>query len=184
MTRQDIPNLLSILRIIFIIPIVWLLLSKQFGSALIVFAIAGFTDGLDGFLAKQYKWQSRLGTILDPVADKLLLVASFTTLTLLNLIPLWLLLLVLARDILIVTGGLAYHYLIDRFELEPVWSSKVNTVAQIGLVLLVILQECGVNGLQPVTDAGIWLVAASVMISGSEYILIWGIRAWQQNNNQ
>lgn len=184
MTPQNIPNLLSILRIVLIAPIVWLLLSRQFGSALILFALAGFTDGLDGFLAKQYQWQSRLGTILDPVADKLLLVASFATLTWLNLIPLWLLLLVLARDILIVMGGLAYHYLIGRFELVPVWSSKINTVAQIALVLLVILQQYGVNGLQAMIDTGIWLVTASVVISGSEYILIWGTRAWQQNNNQ
>lgn len=184
MTRKNIPNLLSVLRIVLIVPIVCLLLSRQFGSALIVFAIAGFTDGLDGFLAKQYQWQSRLGTILDPMADKLLLVASFATLTWLNLIPLWLLLLVLARDILIVFGGLAYHYLIGRFELKPVWSSKVNTVLQIALVLMVILQQYGFNGLQAIIDAVIWLVAASVLISGSEYILIWGVRAWQQNNKQ
>lgn len=184
MTRQNIPNLLSMLRIILIIPIVWLLLSQQFGSALIVFAFAGFTDGLDGFLAKQYQWQSRLGTILDPMADKLLLVASFATLTWLNLLSLWLLLLVLTRDMLIIMGGLSYHYLIGRFELVPVWSSKINTVTQIALVLLVILQQYGVNGLQTIIDAGVWLVVASVVISGSEYLLVWGARAWRQNNNQ
>ena len=179
MTRQDIPNLLSILRIALIFPIVWLLISQHYGSALFVFAIAGFTDGLDGFLAKQYNWQSRLGSILDPIADKLLLIASFATLTWLGLLPLWLLLLVLTRDIFIVAGGLVYHHLIASFDLTPVWSSKINTVAQIVLVLVVILQQYELIELQSVINAGIWLVAASVVISGTEYILIWGARAWQ-----
>jgi cardiolipin synthase len=184
MTRRDIPNLLSILRIILIIPIIWMLALHYYGSALILFAIAGFTDGLDGFLAKHYHWQSRLGTILDPIADKLLLIASFATLTWLDLIPLWLLILVLSRDIVIVIGGLAYHYFIGAFELSPVWSSKFNTVAQIGLVLVIILQQYGLFELQAVVDTGVWLVAASILISGSEYILIWGSRAWQPNNKQ
>jgi cardiolipin synthase len=184
MTRQDIPNLLSILRIVLIIPIVWLLISEQYGYALSTFALAGFTDGLDGFLAKQYHWQSRLGTILDPIADKLLLTVSFATLTWLGLIPFWLLLLVLMRDVFIVIGGLAYHYIIGQFELTPVWSSKINTVAQILLILVVILQQYGMSELQTIVTAGIWLVTASVFISGTEYILIWGARAWQQNNKQ
>ena len=145
MTRKDIPNLLSIFRIVLIIPIVWMLISKHYGYALSTFALAGFTDGLDGFLAKHYNWQSRLGTILDPIADKLLLVASFATLTWLDLIPLWLLLLVLMRDVFIVSGGLLYHHLIGPFDLTPVWSSKINTVAQILLVLVVILQQYGRN---------------------------------------
>lgn len=184
MTRQDIPNLLSIFRIVLIIPVVWMLISKHYGYALSTFAMAGFTDGLDGFLAKQYHWQSRLGTILDPIADKLLLVASFATLTWLDLIPLWLLLLVLMRDVFIVSGGLAYHHFIGPFDLTPVWSSKINTVAQILLVLVVIFQQYGMTELQTIVTAGIWLVTASVFISGTEYILIWGARAWQQNSKQ
>lgn len=183
MTRQDIPNFISILRIVLIIPIVWMLISDHYGYALFTFAFAGFTDALDGFLAKQYNWQSRLGTILDPIADKLLLIVSFTTLTWLDLIPFWLLLLVLIRDVFIVSGGLAYHYLVGQFDLTPVWSSKINTVAQISLVLVVIVQQYGIMELQSVVNAGIWLVTASIVISGTEYILIWSVRAWQQKNN-
>ena len=112
------------------------------------------------------------------------MIASFATLAWLGLIPLWLLILVLSRDIVIVIGGLVYHYFIGAFELSPVWSSKINTVAQIGLVLVIILQQYGLFELQAVVDAGVWLVAASILISGSEYILIWGSRAWQPNNKQ
>ncbi len=180
MTRKDIPNLISVLRILLVVPVVMALLDEQFIMALLLFAVAGVSDGLDGFLAKQFQWQSRLGSILDPLADKLLLMASFTSLTILGFIPWWLLLAVIARDIIIVTGGLAYHYLIGRFELMPLWSSKINTFLQIALVLLVIVEQQWFPGLEILVTAGIWLVLASVINSGSEYIIVWGLKAWRQ----
>jgi len=179
LTRKDIPNLISIIRIALIFPIIWAIVEGRFSLALVIFAIAGVSDALDGFLAKQYHWQSRLGTILDPIADKLLLVASFATLAWLNLLPMWLFLLVMARDLMIVIGGMAYHYIVGKFELLPLWSSKVNTAFQIVLVLLVILQQIW-SQIDPLVVLGGWLVVASVIYSGSEYILVWGLRAWQQ----
>ena len=113
MTRKDIPNLISILRILLVIPVIAALMDHQFGLAMVLFAIAGISDALDGFLAKHYHWESRLGSILDPLADKLLLVASFATLTWLGFLPSWLLWLVLGRDIMIVFGVLSYHYLFN-----------------------------------------------------------------------
>ena len=184
MSPKDLPNLISILRIILVLPVVWALMSGQFYIALILFAVAGFSDALDGFLAKHYHWESRLGSILDPLADKLLLVASFATLTWLSLIPAWLFWLVIGRDLLIVAGGLAYHYLLGQFQLLPVWSSKINTALQIVLVLLVILQHQWFPELQQIVTIGIWLVVASVIYSGTEYIVVWGTRAWQQHRNK
>ena len=105
MGREDIPNLISVLRIFLSVPVVWMLLEQRFDIALILFAIAGVSDGLDGFLAKHYGWQSRLGGLLDPMADKILLVSSYVSLALLGLIPVWLMLLVILRDLVIVTGG-------------------------------------------------------------------------------
>jgi cardiolipin synthase len=180
LTRQDIPNVISVLRIVLIAPIIWAMLRGQFGLALVLFAIAGISDALDGFLAKQYNWESRLGSILDPIADKLLLVASFATLAWLGLLPMWLLALVLGRDLVIVIGGLAYHYVVGKFELLPLWSSKINTFMQIALVLLVMLQQQWQNELQMWVTIGTWLVVASVINSGTEYILVWGLRAWRQ----
>ncbi len=184
MSPKDLPNLISILRIILVLPVVWALLTGQFSIALILFAVAGFSDALDGFLAKHYHWESRLGSILDPLADKLLLVASFATLTWLSLIPAWLFWLVIARDILIVAGGLAYHYLLGQFQLLPTWSSKINTALQIILVLLVMLQYQWLPELQQIVTIGIWLVVASVVYSGIEYFVVWGMRAWQQHRNK
>ena len=184
MSRRDIPNLISVFRIVLVAPVVWALASDQFGLALFLFAVAGISDALDGFLAKHFHWESRLGSILDPIADKLLLVASFATLTWLGLLPLWLLWLVLARDLIIVSGGLAFHYLVGKFDLTPLWSSKINTVLQIALVLLVMIQQQWLPGLQQLVTIGIWLVVASVINSGTEYVLVWGGRAWRQKKQQ
>ena len=182
MKRQDIPNVISIFRIIAVLPVVWILLNEWFGVALILFALAGASDGLDGFLAKHYHWESRLGSILDPLADKLLLVASFASLTWLELIPAWLLWLVLARDVVIVTGGVLYHYLLGQFKLLPLWSSKINTLLQLLLVLFIIWQQYTGAMNDKWATFGVSVVAVSVLISGAEYIFVWGRKAWHHNN--
>ena len=184
MSLRDIPNLISILRILLVIPVVWALVDERYALALILSAVAGISDGIDGFLAKHFHWQSRLGSILDPIADKLLLVASFATLAWMDLLPLWLLWLVLARDVIIVSGGLAYHYFIGEFELLPVWSSKINTALQIILVLLVIISQQWFAELTLLISIGVWAVVVSVIFSGLEYILTWGNKAWKQKANQ
>jgi cardiolipin synthase len=180
LSLRDIPNLISLLRIVLVAPVVWALATEQFELALLLFAVAGISDGLDGFLAKHFHWESRLGSILDPIADKLLLVATFASLTWLGLLPLWLLWLVLGRDLIIIGGGLAYHYYLGQFDLSPLWSSKINTTLQIALVLLVMVQQQWLPGLDKVVTIGIWLVVASVINSGTEYVLVWGARAWRQ----
>ena len=162
----------------------WALLDYQFGLAMVLFAVAGISDALDGFLAKHYHWESRLGSILDPLADKLLLVASFATLTWLEFIPGWLLWLVFGRDIMIVTGGLVYHYLFGKFKLLPLWSSKINTLLQIVLVFAIIVQQYAELAIQNWIEIGMSLVVVSVIISGAEYMIVWGWRAWQLHKNK
>lgn len=183
MTRRDIPNLISCFRIVLVAPVVWAMLQFDFRLALLLFAIAGISDGLDGFLAKHFQWQSRLGSILDPIADKLLLVACFATLSYLQLLPWWLFWLVIGRDLLIIAGALTYHRLLGEFELKPLWSSKINTLLQILLVLLVMVQAQWFPQLDEIKTIGIWLVVASVINSGSEYVLVWGMNAWRQRKN-
>jgi len=177
--RQDLPNIISILRIVLVLPVVWALLNNYFLWALVLFTIAGISDALDGFLAKHIHWESRLGSILDPLADKLLLIASFASLTWLGLIPVWLFWMALGRDFLIVIGGVAYHYLLGKFDLTPLWSSKFNTSLQILLVILVILQPLWPS-LTGMVNSFTWLVMASILISGTEYVVVWGSRAWKQ----
>ena len=138
MKARDIPNVITAFRFLLVAPVVVLLLQERFTAALIVFGVAGFSDGLDGFLAKRYNWRSRLGGIMDPLADKLLLVSSFVTLGWLGLIPAWLVLLVILRDLVIVAGAAFYHLRIEQFEAEPSIASKLNTATQILLVLAVL----------------------------------------------
>ena len=177
MNVRDIPNLISILRIFLSVPVVWMLLVQEFGAALVLFAIAGISDGLDGFLAKRFGWKSQLGGLLDPLADKVLLVSSYLSLGLLNIIPIWLVLIVILRDLVIVTGALVYNYRVQELEAEPSLISKFNTFAQILLVLASVLDR----GLFPlpelVIQGMIWVVLFSTIASGVNYVWVWSHRA-------
>ncbi|MCG8427755.1 MAG: CDP-alcohol phosphatidyltransferase family protein [Chromatiales bacterium] len=177
MKREDIPNLISIMRIFLSVPVVWMLLEQEFVVALVLFAIAGISDGLDGFLAKHYGWQSHLGGLLDPLADKVLLVSSFLSLALIGIIPVWLVLLVILRDLVIVTGALVYNFRVETLEAEPSRISKINTAMQIFLVLMVVLDK-GLFHL-PIdwVEAMIWIVAATTVASGVDYVWVWSRRA-------
>jgi len=177
MKKEDIPNLISILRIFFTIPVVWMLLEQRFDIALILFAVAGISDGLDGFIAKHYGWQSRLGGLLDPLADKVLLVSSFISLALLGLIPVLLMVLVILRDLIIVTGALIYNFRVRELEAEPSLISKFNTLAQIVLVLAVVLDK-GLFALPiGLLQWLVWLVFGTTIASGAAYVWVWSRRA-------
>ena len=107
---SDIPNAICVLRMILVVPTVWALLNARFGVALLLVFVAGFSDALDGYLAKRFDWRSRLGGLLDPLADKLLLISLFVVLAVLGLIPVWLAGVVIGRDLVIVTGGVDLQF--------------------------------------------------------------------------
>lgn len=174
---NQLPNIISIFRILLVVPVVWALINLEYLTALILFAVAGFTDALDGFLAKHYQWQTRLGSILDPLADKLLLVSCFLTLAWIELIPLWLVAVVIIRDVLIVIGGVVFHYMFVQFDMEPSRISKANTFFQIIFVLAVVFYH-GEFALTPwVIEALSYIVLVTTVISGMDYVWVWGRRA-------
>jgi cardiolipin synthase len=174
---RDIPNIISFVRLLAVMPVVYLLLEQQFGWALALFAAAGLSDGLDGFLAKRYGWQSRLGGILDPLADKALLVASFLVLGALGRLPVWLVVAVIARDLIIVGGATLYNFRVEELEAAPLLTSKLNTLLQILLVVLVIADA----GPLPLPDALlktlVWACLATVLVSGTQYVWVWSRKA-------
>jgi cardiolipin synthase len=174
---RDIPNLICVLRILLVIPIVALLLRGEFAPVLLLFALAGASDGLDGFLARRYDWRSQLGAILDPLADKLLMVCTYATLGWMGLLPLWLVLIVLGRDVVIIAGALAYHRLCGGIEMAPSRISKANTLFQILLVLLVMVTPLGVVLPGWLPDSLIAVVAWSTLLSGGNYVWEWSRRA-------
>jgi len=181
MKPRDIPNLITLFRFLLVPPLVWLLLNDRFAAALAVFVVAGFSDALDGYLAKQYQWSSRLGALLDPLADKLLLVASFVTLGWLGWIPVWLVVLVCTRDLVIVSGAVCYHFLIERLTADPSLISKLNTLAQILLVLAVM-------GNHIYTLPALWMdvliysVCVSTLWSGLDYVWTWSRKALRKRD--
>jgi len=177
---RDIPNVITVFRFLLVPPVVVLLLQERFTAALIVFGVAGFSDGLDGFLAKHFNWRSRLGGIIDPLADKLLLVSCFVTLGWLGLIPAWLVLLVILRDLVIVAGATFYHMRIEQFEAEPSVASKLNTAAQI-LLVLAVLYSFGIQAVPALLmEVLLYSVLATTLWSGFDYVWTWGQRAWQK----
>ena len=174
---RHIPNLITGLRILLVGPFLWLLLEERYGPALWLFIIAGVSDALDGFLAKYFGWTSELGGLLDPLADKLLLLGAMLALGWLNELPRWLVALVVARDVVIVSGAVSYHLLIERFEATPLLVSKLNTLLQLLLTLAVIVHY-GMAA-QPVwlITGLIYLTALTTIWSGAAYVRQWGRRA-------
>ncbi|AOY88107.1 CDP-alcohol phosphatidyltransferase [Marinobacter salinus] len=174
-----IPNALTFLRILLIAPFAATLLARDYRLSLLIFFVAAVTDAFDGFLARHFNWRSRFGAIADPLADKALLITAYLMLTFTAVLPVWLFLLVLGRDLLIVAGALAYHYGVGRFEMQPSLPGKINTFIQILVVLAIIILLAGWP-MQPwVLKVGILLVAVSAVFSGGHYLVVWGIRAWR-----
>lgn len=177
---RDLPNIISFLRLLAVIPVVFLLLEREFGWGLLLFVAAGLSDGLDGFLAKHYGWQSHLGGILDPLADKALLIACFLVLGTMSLIPVWLVVAVVFRDLLIMGGAILYNYRVEELEAAPILVSKLNTVLQILLVVLVIT-DAGPFPLHPgIIEVLTWACLVTIIVSGTQYVWIWSRKAHQK----
>lgn len=174
---SHIPNSICVIRILLVIPIVFSLQSEDFLLALILIVIAGLSDGLDGYLARRFDWRTRLGGLLDPLADKLLAVTVILTLTFMDLTPIWLACVVIGRDLIIVTGAIFYHYLIGPVPPEPSFISKINTVCVLLYIIFVILRQA--SGWPP--EIGVLLVAAAVLftslVSGLDYVIRWSVKA-------
>lgn len=179
MTRRDIPNMISIIRIVLVVPVVYLLWHENYQMTLILFIIAGLSDALDGFLAKRYDWTSQLGSFLDPLADKLLLVSCFLVGVLTGLVPAWVFVVILLRDLIVAFGALAYHFMIEEFQGTPPFSSKLNTTFQIIYLMLLISSQGVIDIPENWIDFALYSVAATTAISGLEYIWTWGIKAWE-----
>jgi len=164
----NIPNILTVLRILVTPLFVIFLIRNQHGYALLVFAFAGVSDGLDGLIARWLNQRSDLGAVLDPIADKLLLTAAYITLGILKDIPGWLAVLVISRDVLIVTGIAVLTFANIPFDIRPSLVSKWTTVFQI-LMIGVCLLDLDFSGAQTLQLALGWMTAGMTVLSGLHY---------------
>lgn len=177
MSLRFLPNLLCIVRILLVYPVAHGILAGQFRVVLFVVGVAAFTDALDGALAKGFGWTSELGKVLDPLADKLLLVALFVCLSIAGRSPWWLAIVVLLRDLVILFGALTFKRYFGPLRGEPTLVSKFNTLCQIAYCLAVVAQAgFGVPGTAVVTASGA-LVLLTTAVSGIDYVLIYSRRA-------
>ncbi len=177
MSLNWLPNAISLLRIALVVPILMLILEGSFGFALVLFGLAGFSDGLDGYLAKRFSWHSRLGALLDPVADKLLVAGMFITLAYTQHIPVWLAGIVILRDVVIVAGATAYNFFVRPLQGEPTRVSKLNTALQL-LFLLFVLSRAGFGWPDQISITVLGAsILVTVVISGFDYVCSWTRRA-------
>lgn len=180
---RHLPNLVTILRMLLVVPLCWLIRDGRYDGALVIAAVAGFSDAVDGFLAKHYGWQTWIGGILDPLADKLLLTAAFLWLAFAGDVPAWLAALVVGRDLVIVGGAIAYHGLIGRFDASPSPISKLTTLVQIVFVLAELVRLTRwIDVPDGVRNAAIAITAAVTIASGVHYVVVWSARAWRSRH--
>ena len=171
------PNLISLARLLAVPVTVHLLLTGRFQAAFWLFLAAGVSDALDGAIAKHFNAASRVGAFLDPLADKALLMAIYVTLGYLEHMPLWLVILIVFRDLLIIGGAVLFHTLTHSLKVEPLLVSKTNTAAQI-ILAGTVLAELGLElSLSILVHVLIYVVAATTFVSGAAYVIKWGHRA-------
>lgn len=174
---MNIPNIITLLRLVSVPLIIWVILQDRIDYAFGLFVLAGISDAIDGPLARWSGTVSELGKVLDPIADKALLVSIYITLGIQGGMPSWVVILVVSRDVLIV-GGIILAYLLDRpLEINPSKVSKINTASQIALAAMVMF-NLGFKGMahliQPwAIEAMAILVAVTTVLSGTLYVLTW-----------
>ena len=175
MRLSQLPNLITLSRLALVPVLILALKDRSYRLALVVFLVAGASDALDGWIAKRFGLTSRLGSILDPLADKALLVSAHVMLTILGHIPFWLMLTVAFRDLLIIGGYLVYTSMVGPVQMRPSLLSKFNTLMQISLVVVVLAQWAALAYYPLLTEALIYGVLVTTVASGAHYLWIWGV---------
>lgn len=170
---MNIPNIITLARLLAVPVTIYFIMSHFYALAFWLFVAAGVSDAIDGYLAKRFGQTSALGAYLDPLADKALLVGVYVTLAYANYVPTWLAILVVFRDVIIVGGVILLHISAQSVRMKPLIVSKVNTAAQIGLIVLV-LGELGLRAeWTELRTVMVYLVALTTLLSGGAYLGEW-----------
>lgn len=179
MILRHIPNALTLTRLVLIAPFLVFIYQKEYNNALYTFILAGCTDGLDGWLARHFHWQSLFGSLTDPLADKLLIATSFISLALIGKLPWWLVILVFSRDLTISFGALAWYWFVQRkLDFKPTPLSKINTVLQLTLLTLCLFELAFFKFAPYLLETLIILTTFTTAITYVDYVWVWGKRAY------
>jgi cardiolipin synthase (CMP-forming) len=173
MLNANIPNFITLARVLSVPVIFWLLINDHGRIAFFVFVSAGVSDAVDGFLAKRFNWTTELGAYLDPLADKLLIVSIYIALAVSREIPMWLVIAVVSRDILILLAVLLSWLLDHPVRIRPLVVSKLNTVAQIVLAATALADAGFGLGLEVTRIILVWITGALTLVSLVAYLKTW-----------
>ncbi len=174
---RHLPNFICLVRIVLIWPTIDALYSGHYWTALALVFVCAVSDGVDGWLAKRFNWTSHLGKILDPLADKLLLVSLFLTATWMNLLPWWLTAVAVGRDVLIGFGAVVYRFWIGPLHGRPTILSKINTGMQLIVALAAILVAAADLPAREIITALSIVTLLTTIVSGADYVSIFTRRA-------
>ena len=172
-SNVTIPNLISVARLVLVPLTIDALLAERYDVAFWLFLIAGVSDGIDGWIARRFDQRSVLGSYLDPLADKALVVSIFVTLAVIAIIPVWLAILVLSRDELIIGAIVLSWGLGRRLPIQPIMVSKANTTAQIAFATMVLFSRAFGWDVGGLWTLGMVLVAGLTIVSGIAYVVDW-----------
>jgi cardiolipin synthase len=168
-----IPNLITILRFLLVPAVVWAMLLEHWDWAFAGFVVAGVSDGVDGFIARQFNQRSELGAYLDPMADKILLVSVFVVLGFIGELPLWLVIAAVTRDGLIICAVLLSTVIGNPVEMKPLMVSKANTAIQIVLAAVVLAELTFSMVFGPLRTSLIFLSGLLTVASAAAYLVAW-----------
>lgn len=170
---MTIPNLITIFRLILVPVVIVMIMQGRWVPAFTLFVVAGVSDGIDGFIARRFNMRSEFGAYIDPIADKALLVSIYVTLAVVGVLPSWLAIVVVSRDLMIV-GAILLSWVMHRpVEIKPLLVSKLNTAAQIGFAALILSTNAFGVDASRVEDIGMFTVAALTVASASAYLARW-----------
>jgi cardiolipin synthase (CMP-forming) len=172
-SEMTIPNLITVARLFAVPAVVYAMLLGEIGLAFVLFLLAGISDAVDGFIARHFNQRSELGAYLDPIADKLLLVSVFVMLGFIGELPLWLVVIVVSRDVMIVAAVVLSTLMRQPVEMKPIMVSKANTALQIALALLVLAEltfEWRIGDLRTIL---VFVVTALTVLSAAAYLRDW-----------
>lgn len=179
MILKYLPNTLTLMRLLLVVPFLVFFYHTHYQYAFYTFLIAGFTDGLDGWLARAFHWQSDFGSAIDPIADKLLITASFIALALTQQLPWWLVALVFLRDLTISIGVIAWYSMIQLdLDFKPTYLSKINTVLQLGLITFCLFSQAFAYEWPLLLSLFVILTTLTTLTSYIDYVWTWGKKAY------
>lgn len=172
----NLPNSITGIRLMGVPATIWFVLENQWAAATWVFLFAALTDGLDGYLARKLNQCTAIGAALDTVTDKALNLSVLVVLTSFHLVPAWVALAIVIRDAVIVVGALAWRGMAGHLEIQPTLLGKTNTVAEFAMLALVLGHQAGIVPGEEWVRPMFWLVFATTVASGFQYVWIWGRR--------